>query len=376
MIVIVGAGAAGLALAYRLEQRRLPYHILEQNDIGATWGQHYDRLHLHTLKEVSGLPGLPMPAHYPRFPTATQFQAYLKAYATHFGLRVQCGVNVLHADSTPAGWHIHTSQGIYQASLLVVATGIWHTPCRAALPGAETFGGPILHANAYKNPLPFLGQRVLVVGVGNSGAEIAVDLGEHGVHTGIVVRDGVNLVDYPTSATAMRVLAGAFRHIPHRLGNRVLAAVRPRFDHLGLPPHPAGAMDSYPVVGYELPRAVEAGQVTVYGGIERVLPGAVRFADGQTVPFDTILLATGYRPTVDFVRDELAFSAEGFPLLDNRRSTRNPHLYCIGFEYPTTEGWLQSIERVSGEVAAALAARVGQSVNPGGGQPRADVAPR
>jgi putative flavoprotein involved in K+ transport len=361
MIIVVGAGAAGLATAYYLQQRGLDYCVLEKDTVGATWLQHYDRLHLHTLKEVSALPGLPMPADYPRFPSAPQVQAYLQQYARHFRLNIREGVRVQRADYGPAGWHLQTSQGALSADTLIVTTGIWSTPVEPELPGREQFGGQIIHASAYRNPQPFHGQRVLVVGAGNSGAEIAAELGEQGIETGIAIRSGTAFVPHPRSPLAMRVIAWFFRHVPPRIGGPLLAAARRTFDHIGIPTHPDAPLGVYPVVGYALPEAVQAGRVQVYPGLAGFAPGRACFDDGQQVPFDAVILATGYRPTVQFVQHELAFDAQGQPRLDEAgRSTRNPHLYCVGFWYPITEGWLQAIGRVARQTVEALPAQTRQ----------------
>ncbi|NJL33052.1 MAG: NAD(P)/FAD-dependent oxidoreductase [Chloroflexaceae bacterium] len=162
--IIVGAGAAGLSVAYYLQQRGLPYLILEQQTVGATWLQHYDRLHLHTLKAVSALPGLPLPSHFPAFVSATQFAAYLREYAHHFTMAVHEGVAVHQAlwntGGTTPYWWLTTSAGVFTCETLVVATGIWNTPHRPHLPGQEDFAGALLHANHYYIPNPFEGQRV------------------------------------------------------------------------------------------------------------------------------------------------------------------------------------------------------------------------
>ncbi len=355
MILIIGAGPAGLATAYHLQRRGLAYCVLEKETVGATWLHHYDRLRLHTLKQVSGLPGLPMPRQYPNFPSAHQLRDYLTEYARHFKLRVEEGVMVRRASYAEGRWQLDTSQGEKSGEKLVVATGIWNTPICPELPGQEQFGGQVLHSNDYRNAQPFQGQRVLVVGVGNSGAEIAVDLSEHGVETSIVIRTGGSFVPYPRSATAMRIIAWLFRRLPRTMGRPLLNSARRKFDDIGIPTHPDAPLDYYPVVGFEFPEAVRAGRIQVYrSGMQAFCPHGVRFADGQEAAFDTVIMATGYRPTVDFVAHELEFNAAGFPLLQAGRSTRNPHLYCVGFFYPTTEGFLQSLDRQTRQVVQQL----------------------
>jgi putative flavoprotein involved in K+ transport len=354
MIVVVGAGPAGLAMAHELQRCGLPYRVLERQTVGYSWLNHYERLHLHIPKQVSNLPDQPMPTTYPQYPSALQFRHYLARYAEEQRLAIETGIEVRHAAYDGNRWRLETSQGPVEADMLVVATGIWSTPYRAHFPGQEVFGGPILHASEYFNAFPFAGQRVLVIGAGNSGSEIAVDLAEHGVTTAIAIRDGVAFVPRPTSPLAMRAAAWFLRTVPRPLAERMLR--RRDFSAIGLPLPPGSPLDHFPVVGYDLPEAVAAGRVRRYGGIARFAPGKVYFDDGREYACDAIILATGYRPTVDFVAHELRLDANGTPLVDREwRAIGNPRLYCVGFWYPTTEGWLQSIGRVARTAARSIA---------------------
>ncbi len=357
MIIVAGGGPAGLALAYYLQRNQVPYRVLERADIGHAWNNHYDRLHLHTLKQVSALPGLAMPADYPQFPSARQFQAYLTEYARHFDLPVETGVEVLSARHNGAGWLIHTGRGLVRAQGLAATTGIWSRPHRPQFPGMETFPGTIMHASLYRNAANFQGRRVLVVGVGNSGSEIAVDLSEQGVETAIAIRSGAVFGPYPQSAALMDGLAWLFRTLPRPAGERLLRRARRDFSHLGLAPPPGMLIDAYPVVGYALPQALAAGRLRRYPALAQIVGEQVYFAGGQVRAFDAIIMATGYRPALDFVAGELDFDAQGHPRLDAAgRSLRQPRLYCVGYTYPTTAGWLQSLGRVARRAAAAIAA--------------------
>lgn len=344
--IVVGAGPAGLAVAYELARRGLSYRVLERGRVGEAWHHHYDRLHLHTLKQVSALPGRPMSAAYPRFPSRAQFLAYLQQYAHHFDLRVEEGIELRRVAFVGQRWQLDTSRGRLEAAVLVMATGIWSAPVRPHLPGEERFGGRIIHSRDYRSPRPFQGQRVLVVGAGNSGSEIAVDLAEHGVETAISVRSGVAFVPEPHSTAAVRLAAWLLRTLPRPLAERLLR--RRDFRHLGLPLPPGSPLDHFPVVGYELPEAVAAGKVGVYPSLEGLERATARFADGRTASFDALILATGYRPALEPVEHALTFDSEGRPLLDRYgRAAANPRLICVGYSYPTTEGWIQAIGRVA-----------------------------
>lgn len=344
MIIIVGAGPAGLAAAHEAQRRALPYQVLERHEIGHAWRNHYDRLRLNTLKEVSGLPGLPMPAHYPRFPTAAQFHTYLREYAHHFQLHIYTGIEVQRATWQGHGWELHTSQGQVACSTLIAATGIWSTPWCPRFPGEEHFGGTITHSCSYRNPAPFRGQRVLVVGAGNSGSEIAVDLAEAGISTTIAIRGGVKFVPRPASPTVERVGSWLLENLPRAVSEPAMRVGIRDFSHLGIP-RPAGSLiDSFPVVGYNLPRAVATGRVAVCPALVGFAAGRARFAGGHEAPFDAVIQATGYRPSLQFVAHALDFDAHGFPHLDRcGRAPHAPRLFCLGFRYPTTRGWLSSL---------------------------------
>ena len=236
-----------------------------------------------------------------------------------------------------------------------MATGIWSAPVRPHIPGEEAFGGPIIHSRDYRNPQPFQGQQVLVVGAGNSGIEIAVDLAEHGVETAISVRSGVAFVPEPHSTVAVRLAAWLLRTLPRPLAARLLR--RRDYRHLGLPLPPGSPLDHFPVVGYELPEAVAARRVAVYPALEGLERAAARFADGRTASFDALILATGYRPALDPIEHLLTFDSEGRPVLDRYgRAVTNPRLVCVGYTYPTTEGWLQAIGRVAERAVDGIAA--------------------
>lgn len=361
MVVVVGAGPAGLATAYYLKQYKIPYTVLERHRVGHAWQNHYDSLRLHTLKGVSALPGLPMPRHYPPFPSAGQVHAYLRHYVAQFDLIVRERVTVQRAtygvwQGTGGSWHITTDKEEGMADQLVAATGIWSTPYQPDFAKLADFGGLVIHSRDYKNPDLFLGKRVLVVGEGNSGTEMAVELGEAGIETGLVVHQGVSFVRYPSSAWAMRLADVFLRVAPRPVGHTLLKLSRPDYSHIGLPP-PSDLVSAYPVVGFELPEAVQAGRVTVYPDIKTFMSGRVQFVDGQTKPFEAVIMATGYRPTLSFVEDALELTADGWPILQKGRSTRNHDLFCVGYHYPTTSGWFQAIGRQAHQVVKQIRKR-------------------
>ncbi|MFN3496592.1 MAG: flavin-containing monooxygenase, partial [Hydrogenophaga sp.] len=187
-VLIIGAGPAGLATAACLAPLGLEVKLIDRAlEPASSWRHHYERLHLHTVKSHSALPGLPFPDSAPRYVPRESVVEYLMAYAEHHGLRPELGQEVVAIEPAPPGtvarWSATTAGGGQRlaARHVVLATGANRKPSAPELPGQADFGGRILHSRSYRNAAPFAGQRVLVVGMGNTGAEIALDLVEHGV---------------------------------------------------------------------------------------------------------------------------------------------------------------------------------------------------
>ena len=175
--LIIGASAAGLATAASLRATGARFEILEATDaVGSAWRHHYDRLHLHTPKSASALPGLRMPSQWPRYPTRDQVVEYLERYRAHHRLQPQFGQRVTRLESIDGSWLATTDSREWAARTVVVATGANSRPVRPTWPGLDDFGGTVLHSSEYRNGAPWTGRPVLVVGFGNSGCEQAIDL--------------------------------------------------------------------------------------------------------------------------------------------------------------------------------------------------------
>ncbi|RMG74004.1 MAG: NAD(P)/FAD-dependent oxidoreductase, partial [Bacteroidetes bacterium] len=209
-VLLIGAGPAGLAMAGRLHHHQIPYLLLEASEtLVPSWRNHYDRVHLHTVKEHSHLPYAPFPADYPRYIPRDQLIAYYEAYARERNIQPRLGQRVIHLTRTDTLWQATTTTGeVYVAPEVVLCTGVNREPHQPAWPGMEQFQGQILHSRAYRSGAPFAGQRVLIVGMGNTGAELAIDLHEHGAQAALSVRGPVNIVlrDFlgrPTQKTSM-----------------------------------------------------------------------------------------------------------------------------------------------------------------------------
>jgi cation diffusion facilitator CzcD-associated flavoprotein CzcO len=193
--VIVGAGPAGLSCAATMRAAGLTVTVFDKADsVGSVWRRHYDRLHLHTDRSHSGLPGMAMPRSFPLYPSRAQMVEYLESYAARLDVAPVFNTAVTSIQRDGRQWCADTAKGVIAAPVVVVATGIADAPYRPSWPGAELYQGSVVHSSDYRNPAPYLGKRVLVVGFGNSGGEIALDLANAGIDVTLAVRGPVQII--------------------------------------------------------------------------------------------------------------------------------------------------------------------------------------
>ena len=305
--IVIGAGPAGLAAAAALKARGLDAVILEKSDaVGAVWRRHYDRLHLHTDRVRSSLPGLPMPKAYGRYPSRAQVVEYFEAYAAKFALKpvFNAAVSAIRRDGRL--WRAEAGQHSQSAPIVVVATGLADFPCSPTWPGMESFGGPIVHSSAYRNPAPSGRKRVLVVGYGNSGAEIALDLAEASIDVTLSVRSPVNVI--PRDCSACRSLSCRSRSDVSRArgrhDQRALASFRGRLHReVGLEalpqrsaPDPSRRMDACRFIDVGTLDAIRDGRIKLRGDVASFARESVDFKHSPAERFDAVILATGFRP--------------------------------------------------------------------------------
>ena len=199
-VLIVGAGPAGLATAACLAAKCIPSVVLEREDCTASLWRNlmYDGMHLHLPKAACELPLLPFPRAYPKYPSRDQTVAYLDHYARHFGIRPVFNTTVTSAEFSPKLnlWAVTAERNAttvhFTATSLVVATGENGEPITPLLPGHEHFTGKTTHGKEYKNGAKYGHQKVLVVGIGNTGMEIALDLANFGAKPTLVARGQVS----------------------------------------------------------------------------------------------------------------------------------------------------------------------------------------
>ena len=364
-VVIVGAGPAGLATAACLKQRNIDALVLEAGpSLATSWRSHYDRLRLHTVKQQSHLPGHPFAKELPRYVSRGDFVAYLESYANRFSIAPRTGEAVRRVGATDGGFVVESARAIYRARAVVVATGYNRVPNPDRLPEQERFRGPVVHSSRYRNGDAFAGQRVLVVGAGNTGAELALDLAERGAKPILAVRGPVNVLPRDLLGMPIQLTSIRMRNAPLKLADGIgRLASRLAFGKLtplGFPRPAMGPISTIklrqriPLIDVGTIAAIKRGEIAVKPGVARLTETGAVFADGSAAEVDVIVLATGFRAALEqLVAVPDVLDDSGSPR-DWRGSPACPNLYFVGYEIVPT-GHLRQIAIRAQAVAAAIA---------------------
>ena len=365
--LVLGASAAGLATSAQLRRRGRPFELLEAEDaVAGAWRRHYDRLHLHTPKAFSTLPGLRMPRSWPRYVARQQVVEYLEHYRQHFDLQPRFGQRVTRIERDDDGWVATTDDGTWRSDNVVVATGRTRVPVRPTWPGVEEYRGTVLHSSEYHNGAMWQGRPVLVVGFGNSACEQALDLVERGAIAHLSVRSPVNVLPRDIFGLVPVLPLGiVMRHLPPKVADALAwPMVRASIGDItkaGLRKLPYGpntqiARDHHiPLLDIGTMGAIRDGHITVHGGVERFGEHGVVFQDGTELAVDAVILATGYRAAVDdfLVGWEAVCDEDGTPHASGG-PTALPGLYFCGM-YVSPAGMLREIGIEATHIAAAIA---------------------
>jgi len=370
-VLVVGAGPAGLAVAACLRRRGVDVLVVDQGSaVGDSWRARYDRLHLHTPRVQSALPGLPIPRRFGQWVAKDDVAAYLRLYADHHGIAPRFGVQVRRLERDGDDWKAETDGAPLQSRQVVLASGYNREPVLPSWPGLDTFPGIVLHASAYSSPAPFRGKDVLVVGAGNTGAEIAADLAEAGAGSvRLAVRTPPNVIPRQVGPIPTTLLGITLDFSPAWLTDPLNGLLQRRvvgdLTQYGLPAASRGVVAQMratgvtPTIDVGLVRELRAGRVTPVAALTRFDDGAAVLADGTRLTPDVVLAATGYSPALVPIVGHLGvLDARGRPVHHGRRTAPSaPGLRFVGLSNPL-KGLLLQIRLDARAAASAIVAEV------------------
>ena len=376
-VIVVGGGPAGLAVAGALKQRGVASTILEQGDsVGTSWRHHYERLHLHTVRSLSALPGQPIPAEMGRWVAREDLVRYLEEYVAKFDLEIRFGTEVTRIDAAdpnhlPSGsesrWVVRTSRGDREAGTVVLATGYNRIPFLPDWPGARSYRGELRHSARYRNAEPYRGKSVLVVGSGNSGAEIAVDLLEGGAReVQISIRTPPNIQKRAFLGIPTQVVGILAQKLPVNVADGISLALQKvavgNLRPYGLDPPSRGALSriyedaQIPLIDVGFLRALKARKLRVVAAVDHFGEAQVVLADGSRLDVDAVIAATGYRRGLEALVGHLGVlaPASGLPTVaGGANSPKAPGLYLIGYQN-SPGGLLRRIRNEAESMARAI----------------------
>lgn len=315
--VVVGGGQSGLAAAFALRELQMPAVILEASDRPAgSWPRYYDSLRAFSPVAYSSMPGMPFPGPPDHYPNRDEVADYLQQYASRFETEIRTNTRVTGIQLDGATFLVFTDGGeVLEASGVVASSGSFSNPYRPTFPGEDTFTGELSHAADYRNPAPYTGQRVIVVGAGDSAAQIANELAE--------------------VATITVASRHPLRFMPQRIGGQDIHywLRETGFDTLPfswLSAITDGALitDS---VGFR--QTLADGRAEQHAMFVALEGDRVVWSDGQREPVDAIIFATGYRPSVDYLHGLGALDESGCPLHVGGISSTHVGLVYVGLEF-------------------------------------------
>ena len=303
--LIIGAGISGLASAAALQKKHIEYIIIEkQNQVASAWRSHYDRLHLHTSKRFSHLPFKKFGKTIPRYPGRQEVVDYLDDYRKEFNIHPVFNTAARSVRRESEHWITETDAGGIVSKYLIMATGAYGRPKPVSFPGMDTFPGRILHSFEYKTGKDFTGQKVLVVGFGNSACEIAIDLYEQGAIPFMSVRSPVNVIPRDVLGLPVIELSLLLNRLPVRMADALSAPLLKwligDLNKLGLKKLPYGPLEEIrrdgnaPVLDIGTLQLIREGHIGMYGEMDHIAGETIHFMDGRKEVFHAIVAAIGY----------------------------------------------------------------------------------
>jgi cation diffusion facilitator CzcD-associated flavoprotein CzcO len=325
---VIGAGAAGVSALQQLRQAGYDVDCYEKTDrVGGHWHTDYDALHLITSRDMTHFEDFPMPADYPHFPRRDQVREYIESYARHHGHYALIKFNTAVTSVVPikaggptgsAGWTVtlDTGETVDYDGVLIANGHLWDQK----VPGiAADFTGKQVHSGSYRNTGDIDGSRVLVVGAGNSGCDLAVDAAQHRYDVDIVIRKGTYFQPKSYFGVPRQEVGwlAEFSSDEVDLISRLLARVSigEWHNYPGMPkPEHRTLAEGATVVNSLLLYWVQHGRIAIRPGIDRISGKTVHFTDGTSSEYDTILWSTGFSSSLPMLDSSLVERRNGAPL--------------------------------------------------------------
>ena len=313
-VIVIGGGQSALAVAYYLRRTTLSYVLLDASDAsGGAWRHTWSSLRLFSPAQWSSLPGRLMPGGTSYYPTRDEALEYLADYERRYDVPVVRPVRVDSVRREKDGFVVQASAGEWRASAVVSATGTWSAPNVPTFPGQRTFTGQVIHSAQYRSPDQYRGKRVVVVGGGNSGAQIVADLFEH--------------------ATVTWATRSPPTFLPDDVDGRYLFSeetVRYRAMVAGGAPVPRQTLGDIVMVE-PVRRARGRGALVATPMFSRFTNYGVEWPNGSRTREDAVILATGFRPALSHFSELGVAEPNGRVLVRGTRSVREPNVWLVGY---------------------------------------------
>lgn len=321
-VLVIGAGQAGLAMAYHLGKKSASYLLLDSHPrIGDSWRNRYDSLKLFTPRSSNALPGLKMPGDPHGYPSKDEVADYLESYARHHNISVRTNEKVEKVVQESNGFRVTTSQGEWTARNVVVAAGPFHKPFIPQLPGAVSDSVYQVHAAAYRNPSQLQEGAVVVIGAGNSGVQIAAELSATGRDVYLSVGEPMKLLPYQLLSRSifwwLNKLGITRVTVNSKIGRKISKRA--------------------PIIGKEIKRLISRGEVKLRQRAQSIDGRTVTFADGTSCEVSNIIWSTGYRNDYSWLQAPGLLDQEG-KVIHDRGKTPVPGVYFLGLHWQYTLG--------------------------------------
>ena len=351
-VCVIGAGSSGIAAAKALHQRGFDFDCFEKSDrVGGNWvyknrngmSSAYRSLHINTSRERMEFPDFPMPKSYPDFPHHTHIAAYFDAYVDHFGFRdrITFETTVERAEPVDGMWEITLDDGrVHRYDALMVANGHHWDARWPEFPGMDEFAGLQLHAHDYtgEDPAFFRDRRVVILGMGNSAMDIAVESSFSAAAKYLAARRGAWVIPkyvFGRPLDQISTQAGVPFRIRQRFMQTVLRIAVGDMERYGLPKPEHGPLEAHPTVSDDLLSRVAHGEITPKPNIARLTERTVVFADGSEVEADIVVYCTGYNVTFPFFDPALISAPENdLPLFRRVFHPERSDVFFIGLLQP------------------------------------------